>query len=541
MKTLRIFSSLIFAFVISSSHAVDVYDQKKNQISIPFVAVGNTIYKNVTATVGQVLSVGNTKLSTSKPSATLDVFNLDTGILSISSVQVGTTTYSDVDVTIQNVISLESFASIANNITQKVEILPPSGYDLLPVMVQGRFKETGANYVVVAGWLNRTNCWLNTTGVLIQICETANPDAPVKVFSIDSDGNVTDATTDVLGGPQTAGTNIPLVADFNGDGIDDIFLAGFKDGPASYNGKVFLTEGVVFLSRAGKSHSRTVLPGSTWSHGVGVVDIDNDGDLDVVNSAGQIWINDGKGGFTFHDHKWNLNTKNGLWMNGHAACAGDFNNKGRNQVVITDLMVNGNGGPIADTVIFEFDSDVTPFASHALPVPILDRNTTQEINEVSHDVACAVADLNGDGRPDIVVSGRPYDRARNWLWTDEGNVQILINNGNWNFTDTTDTALAGYNTNVAVTYTPLVQDFNGDGFPDLWLSQFDFTTGRATSAWKNDGSGKFKQVLSKEIESFGSTGQIIPIKFGSKFSFVYMTGSGPSWTINASKPLYTFN
>ena len=86
-----------------------------------------------------------------------------------------------------------------------------------------------------------------------------------------------------------------------------------------------------------------------------------------------------------------------------------------------------------------------------------------------------------------------------------------------------------------------MQDFNGDGFPDLWLSNFDFTTGRATSAWKNDGTGNFKQVLAKEIESFGSTGQIIPIKFGSKFSFVYMTGSGPSWTINASKPLYSFN
>jgi hypothetical protein len=541
MKSLHILSSLIFTFVISSSYAVDIYDQKKNQITIPFVAVGNTIYKNVIATVGQVLSVGNAKSSISKPSTTLDVFNLDTGILSISSVQVGTTTYNDVDLTIQNVISLESFASVANNITQRVEILPPSGYDLLPFMVQGRFKETGVNYVLVAGWLNKGNCWLNTNGVLTQICETANPDAPVKVFSIDSDGNVTDATTDVLGGPQTAGTNIPLVADFNGDGIDDIFLAGFKDGPASYNGKVFLTEGVVFLSRAGKSHTRTVLPGSTWSHGVGVVDIDNDGDLDVVNSAGQIWINDGKGGFTFQDHKWNLNTKNGLWINGSGVCSGDFNSKGRNQVVITDLMVNGNGGPIADTVIFEFDSDVTPFASHALPVPIPDRLTNQEINEQSHDVACAVADLNGDGKLDIVVSNRPNDRARNGRWTDEGNVQILMNNGNWNFTDRTDTALVGYNTNVAVSYIPLVQDFNGDGFPDLWLSNFDFTTGRATSAWKNDGTGNFKQVLAKEIESFGSTGQIIPIKFGSKFSFVYMTGSGPSWTINASKPLYSFN
>jgi len=115
------------------------------------------------------------------------VFNLDTGILSISSVQVGTTTYNDVDVTIQNVISLESFASVANNITQRVEILPPSGYDLLPFMVQGRFKETGVNYVLVAGWLNKGNCWLNTNGVLTQICETANPDAPVKVFSAAQD------------------------------------------------------------------------------------------------------------------------------------------------------------------------------------------------------------------------------------------------------------------------------------------------------------------------------------------------------------------
>jgi hypothetical protein len=385
---------------------------------------------------------------------------------------------------------------------------------IIPSMVRGKFTDDGAQHIVVAGWST-----------------TSNSNVPVKIYKINNDGTGKDVTTTILGSEQSYSVNYPVVADFNNDGIDDIFLAGFLDFPVANK------TSIVFLSQRGQAHRRVELAGSTSNHGVTAADINSDGAIDVINNNGQMWINDGRGNFTFKDHSWNVNTNGGLWAHGAGVCAGDFNNTGRKQLVITDLSITGTGGPIADTVIFELDANSNPLVSHTLPVPILDRNSTT--TELSHDVGCVAADLNNDGKLDLLVFSRPWAEDNN-KWTNQGNVQVLINQGNWVFNDVTDTALAGYPTNVLVSYTPIVEDLNGDGRLDLWLGYFDQSSGSANQAWINNTGSKFTSVSGSTTYTLASSGPMVPIKFGSNWAFVYSTFSNSTLTVYTTIPKYQF-
>ena len=400
------------------------------------------------------------------------------------------------------------------------------------MFMPAKFDAVGGKYIVVSGiYLASGN---------IESAPIPNPDAPIRILKVNSDGTSADVTAKILGDNATTPGNIDI-ADFNGDGIDDIVSLYTKDFPfVDMSGNEFRGVGAVFLSRPGLTHSRSVLAGESWSHNTTVADLNNDGSLDIINSRGQKWLNNGRGNFTFHDHLYNLNTSPGLWMNGSGVCVGDFNNTGRKQVVITDLAVDPTQAPIADTVIFELDSSLSPVASHTLPVPVLDRNTTDPTKEVSHDVRCVTTDLNRDGKLDLLVLSRPNAQSRNNRWTDEGRVQVLINRGNWMFDDTTDTAMANYPTNVSISYTPVTIDLDGDSILDLWLGNPDFSSGKANQAWLNNDSGTFTRSSQSTIDGIGANGPIIPVGFGNTFAFVYskFSNSQTSFFVTSSK--YTF-
>ena len=408
----------------------------------------------------------------------------------------------------------------------------PAGLTYSPTISPGKFDSGNSKYVVVSGiYIGPSN-----------FGPSPNPDAPLRILKINSDGTGADVTTDIIGANATTPGNT-IIADFNGDGIDDIVSLYFKDFPVAdrEGGNEFRGDGAIFLSRPGQTHIRRALSGTSWTHGITVADINGDSSLDFINSRGQKWLNDGSGNFTFHNHLYNLNTQNGLWMNGSGVCVGDFNNTGRKQIVITDLSTNSLTAPIADTVIFELDADLHPIASHTLPVPVLDRNTVATAKEVSHDVQCVVIDLNRDGRLDLLVFSRPDSDSRNNTWTNEGVVQVLINKGNWNFDDVTDVAMANYPINTLVSYSPMIIDLNGDSIVDLWLGSHTYNSVSPNHAWLNNGSGIFTRSLQSAIDSLGANGPMIPVAFGNTHSFVYSKMTSNQLTIYATIARYIFN
>lgn len=387
--------------------------------------------------------------------------------------------------------------------------------DRAPAMVLGKFKDSQTQHVVLAQYR--------------LISKTRSEPGPVKIYKLNNDGTIVDSTVEILGGATVASVNVPLVADFNHDGIDDLFLPGYTDTQD-------LAPSMAFISRPGQSHIRVDLPDPVWAHGSVVIDANNDGHLDVMDSWGNLWFNDGTGSFTFREHTHRSTP--GFWIHGSGICAGDFNNSGRQQIVLTDQMVDSNIGPIADTVIFELGPTGLPVAQHYLPVPVLDKNST--VTEISHDVACRVADFNNDGLLDILVFSRPLPGSTE-LWSNQGVVQVLINRGNWQFEDVTERSMEQYDTTVLVSYTATVIDLNGDGKLDLWAGYFDFASGNSNQALLNNGSAIFNSVLKSTIAEFQASSGMMPVKFNDKWAFLVARRDTSGSKLYLTKPLYTFN
>jgi hypothetical protein len=393
----------------------------------------------------------------------------------------------------------------SNSLIKTIGITGSTSTTFVPTLVSGEFAGDGSKYAIVSGWY---------------INDLSGP--PVKVYKLNADGTAQDATVAILGSEFSFSVMYPVVADFNGDGIDDIFFPGFTDSPGTPN-----NPSTVFISRKGQSHQRYDLTEPISAHASTVADLDNDGDLDVISNQGHAWINNGQGIFTYR--KYGNSGASGV-------CAGDFNNTGRTQLVFTDSFDS-----IQDTYIYDINLTYTEFNNltkiATLPVPYFDKNSTTQ--ELSHDVSCVVADFNLDGRPDIVVvsaSNAPAILAG--TSPPQSHVQVYINQGNYVFTESS--GLISYNSNTLSSYTPKVIDFNNDGKPDIWLGSWNaWANAGSNQFWINNGSGEFVQQAVSKITAIldtfksltndktpsGNYGVALPIKINGKWNLVFTGGS----------------
>jgi hypothetical protein len=95
-----IFASLLPVFGHAAT-PIDAYSTATNQLAIPAVLVGNTVYNNVVVTVDKVLQVG-----TAPAQKAIDTYDAAANRLSIPIVSVGAATYYNVAITVGTVISV---------------------------------------------------------------------------------------------------------------------------------------------------------------------------------------------------------------------------------------------------------------------------------------------------------------------------------------------------------------------------------------------------------------------------------------------------
>lgn len=367
---------------------------------------------------------------------------------------------------------------------------------MVPSMVTARLDQSGSQFVVVAGWY------------------IGGADAPpVKIYKINSDQSVVDVTVSVLGKEFAWSARQALIADFNGDGIDDIFFAGLTDVPPRPD-----NPSTAFISRPGQSHQQVSVPGLGWAHNATVVDFDLDGDLDVISNEGRVWANDGRGNFSnVTDAGFALGPV-AAHSGGSGICAGDLLNNGTKQIVVTD------GSGIIDNFILEYVNGRW-IERAVLPTPILDRFNTNIMEEYSHDVSCIVGDFDGDGRQDImIVSADNGPDTRTGVKPAGSVVQIYQNLGNMNFADVTAYTGIPYQS-IHSSYSPMLIDFNHDGKLDIYLNNSSVSTTSANQIWINKGNFTFSQVRSADINAISVQALMLPIAINDNWNILFLDSS----------------
>jgi hypothetical protein len=274
------------------------------------------------------------------------------------------------------------------------------------------------------------------------VANSITPNGTVSVFLNDGHGGFGAAT-------QYAAGNNPkaiVLGDFNGDGKLDIAVGDkvvpwgtvavlFGDGHGSFSAPTFTLVGPVVSLAAG--------------------DFNGDGHLDLVAidqyagySAAVELLNNGQGGFQ---------QPRGFYTDlmGSSVAAADFNGDGKLDLAIANSVLPNGYVTVLDGDGQGGFTKVGQFASGI------------------NSKCVAVGDLNGDGRPDLVVA----DTA---LTT--GGVGVLLNNGQGGFLPV---SVYGAGTNP---WWVAVGDFNGDGNLDV-VAANNVSPNGGVSVLEGDGHG----------------------------------------------------
>jgi hypothetical protein len=284
----------------------------------------------------------------------------------------------------------------------------------------------------------------------------SNRTFPVVVLLNQGNGTFVDQTSSVFDGapPQTMDARRVVVADFNGDGRPDVFIADEGQDVIPNLGH----QNTLILSAPGRKlvDATANLPQrSDFSHALAVGDVNGDGSPDLfVGNLGDanssILLNDGHG--HFHDEPNGIPAD--LADPGRSiitsAVFADVNRDGS-----PDLIVGGGSNGLYSTVpvvLLNNGHGGFPSVSSRLPLPPGGFNSPVDFQ---------TADLNGDGYPDIVASyvRTPGSTGRY--------IQILINKGNGTFRDETRSRLPQQRTDGTWIKAIHLIDLNGDGALDI--------------------------------------------------------------------------
>ena len=193
-------------------------------------------------------------------------------------------------------------------------------------------------------------------------------------------------------GPKAA------AGDVNGDGLTDIYIGGAKDQP----GQLYLQTAKGFVKKQIPDFKTYDFDDVTVAF---FFDCDGDGDLDLFTGGGgnfaaegsgsfqnQLFINDGKGNFTLKRGSFPL-----IDANCGAAIPIDYDGDGHPDLFIGSRSVPQNYGLDPHSYILHNDGkgNFTNVTSTVAPA----------LYNIGMVTSCAVADVNGDGKKDLIITG----------------------------------------------------------------------------------------------------------------------------------------
>ena len=255
------------------------------------------------------------------------------------------------------------------------------------------------------------------------------------------------------------------VADVNGDGKPDLVVANYCTSGDDKGNCVSGAGGVgVLLGNGDGTFQPAVFyvlsPGYPAS--VAVADLNGDGKLDIVVGVfSNVDVMLGNGDGTFQPAVfYSRDTGSGQ---AYSVAIADVNNDG-----VPDLVTagGGNGEGIVSVLLGKGDGTFRPAVAYATGAP------------GGSAMSVAVADVNGDGKPDLVVANAVDNTA--------GTAGVLLGNG-----DGTFQPVVLYGSGAVYAVSVAVADMNGDGKPDVAVGDLYGAVGVV----QGNGDGTFQPVL----------------------------------------------
>jgi enediyne biosynthesis protein E4 len=278
---------------------------------------------------------------------------------------------------------------------------------------------------------------------------------------------------------ESLGGGVALL-DYDGDGRLDIFVigGGYFDGPdkktlRGYPCKLYRNLGNLKF----KDVTEEVGLNVTWpyTHGAAVADYDRDGWPDLLITAyGRIMLfhneSNGKGGRTFVDVTKKVDLKDDLWCT--SAGWADIDGDGFPDLYVCHYVDwSFSNDPICKGLLHRVERDVCPPQRFNPQVHALFHNDSgRSFHNVAKEngfkpgagLGVVLADLNGDGRPDIFVAN---DATNKFLFFNRGN-EPLDEKAMLAGAALDDTGKANGSMGIDV------GDYDGSGRPSLWVANF---------------------------------------------------------------------
>ena len=237
--------------------------------------------------------------------------------------------------------------------------------------------------------------------------------------------------------------------------------------------------GDVVTARAAPGSSVSFLPVVTYDPGgqsfsVAIADLNGDGkpDLVVTNAGlaeGVIGVLLGKGDGTFLP----VVTYNSGGDYAYSVAVADINGDGKPDLLVADcgligINVCNHSNGLVGVLLGNGDGTFQPVVTYD--------------SGGSTTVSIAVADVNADGKPDVVVA----NECGNTSTCADGSVGVLLGNGDGTFQKATT-----YDTKYAID-SVAVADVNGDGKPDLLVAN---NTNNTVGVLLGNGDGTFQSAV----------------------------------------------
>ena len=248
----------------------------------------------------------------------------------------------------------------------------------------------------------------------------------------------TEACFDTFTSPALA------VGDFNNDGNLDVALT-----PSTSIGTGFTIQALVnvYLGNGDGTFGSPIQTATAQAFlDLVAVDVDNDGNLDIVTSGGPISVLRGNGDGTFQAAE--------TYPGGTVVAAGDFNEDG-----FVDLATQDTKAKYVAILLNQGDGTFVTADAYRVGTAIR---------------ALSTGDVNGDGFVDVIAIGGSTNRTL---------VSVILGNGDGTFDNPKNTNVAGFPGREVE-----VADFNGDGDADIAVPLY---LGGGVAVALGDGSGTF--------------------------------------------------